>query len=102
MRPAPPASHPANDNADGAAAPTMIEAAIALAGGRRASVALRLDPARHLQLRLACVLGGRSAQAILSDALDDYLRTIPDLAPLLAGLAIDGGIAAATMRGTER
>ena len=36
----------------------------------KAAFTLRLDPARHLKLRLACAVGGRSAQLIVTDALD--------------------------------
>ena len=40
---------------------------------------LRLDPERHLKLRLACAVDGRSAQQIVTDALDQYLRELPEL-----------------------
>ncbi len=39
----------------------------------RAAFTLRLDPDRHLRLRLACVLSGRSAQQIVTDALEALL-----------------------------
>jgi hypothetical protein len=40
---------------------------------------LRLDPARHLKLRLACAVNGRSAQQIVTDALDQLLAEMPEL-----------------------
>lgn len=97
----PGAMRPVNDNND-APPPTLAEAAIVLAGGRRAAVTLRLDPARHVRLRLACALAGRSAQAILSEALDAYFETIPGIERLAADAVADGGEQAATGRGTER
>src|SRR5215207_4744577 len=36
----------------------------------KAAFTLRLDPERHLKLRLACAVGGRSAQMLVTDALD--------------------------------
>ena len=54
----------------------------ALAGGRRAAFTLRLDGDRHLQLRLACTVSNRSAQQIVTEALDQYLAARPDLADL--------------------
>lgn len=54
----------------------------ALADGRRAAFTLRLDGDRHLQLRLACTVSNRSAQQIVTEALDQYLAARPDLADL--------------------
>ena len=45
----------------------------------KAAFTLRLDPERHLKLRLACALGGRSAQMLVTDALDQLLAGIPEL-----------------------
>jgi hypothetical protein len=45
----------------------------ALQDGRRAAFTLRLDAERHLKLRLACTLDGRSAQQLLIAALDALL-----------------------------
>ena len=36
-------------------------------------------PARHLKLRLACAVDGRSAQQIVTDALDRLLTDMPEL-----------------------
>jgi hypothetical protein len=45
----------------------------------KAAFTLRLDPARHLKLRLACAVTGRSAQQIVTDALDQLLEGMPEL-----------------------
>ncbi len=56
----------------------------ALTEGRRAAFTLRLDGARHLKLRLACTLRGRSAQMLLTDALDRLLAEQSDVIALAA------------------
>lgn len=43
----------------------------------KAAFTLRLDADRHLQLRLACALNHRSAQQIVTEALDAYLGGLP-------------------------
>ncbi|HEX2624830.1 MAG TPA: hypothetical protein VHM21_06220 [Sphingomicrobium sp.] len=45
----------------------------------KAAFTLRLDPERHLKLRLACAVDGRSAQQIVTDALDHLLERMPEL-----------------------
>jgi hypothetical protein len=45
----------------------------------KAAFTLRLDPDRHLKLRLACAVDGRSAQQLVTDALDSLLERMPDL-----------------------
>ena len=45
----------------------------------KAAFTLRLDSERHLKLRLACAVGGRSAQQIVTDALDQLLAAMPEL-----------------------
>jgi len=45
----------------------------------RAAFTLRLDSDRHLKLRLACAVDGRSAQQLVTDALDQLLERMPDL-----------------------
>ena len=42
----------------------------------RAKLSLRLDPERHLRLKLAAAHLRRSSQAIMLDALDAYLSTV--------------------------
>ena len=50
----------------------------------KAAFTLRLDPERHLKLRLACAVDGRSAQQLVTDALDQLLERVPDLDGLAA------------------
>jgi hypothetical protein len=45
----------------------------------KAAFTLRLDPDRHLKLRLACAVSGRSAQMLVTDALDALLDSMPEL-----------------------
>jgi hypothetical protein len=50
----------------------------------KAAFTLRLDKDRHLKLRLACAVDGRSAQQIVTAALDQLLERMPDLDGLAA------------------
>lgn len=59
----------------------------ALQDGRRAAFTLRLDAERHLKLRLACTIKGRSAQTLVTQALDSLLAELPDVAEFAAQLA---------------
>jgi hypothetical protein len=52
--------------------------------GRRAAFTLRLDAERHLKLKLACVAKNRSAQHIVTEALDRLIADLPELADLAA------------------
>jgi hypothetical protein len=45
----------------------------------KAAFTLRLDPERHLKLRLACAVTHRSAQQIVTGALDEFLASLPEL-----------------------
>jgi hypothetical protein len=70
--------------------PALAPAAGALApsaGKRRTAFTLRLDAERHLRLRLASATRGVSAQKLVTEALDDFLKTMPELAPLAASAA---------------
>ncbi len=49
------------------------------ASERRAAFTLRLDPERHLKLRLAATMQGVSAQVLLTEALDAMLSEFDDL-----------------------
>lgn len=49
------------------------------APGRKAAFTLRLDADRHLKLRLASAIGGRSAQQIVTEALDQFLDNLPEI-----------------------
>lgn len=52
------------------------------APGRKAAFTLRLDAERHLRLRLATAVTGRSAQLIVTGALDAFLMSIPEVEAL--------------------
>jgi len=54
-----------------------VRAAVGTKG--KAAFTLRLDPERHLKLRLACAVDGRSAQQLVTAALDQLLERMPDL-----------------------
>lgn len=59
----------------------------ALANGRRAAFTLRLDAERHLKLRLACALCNRSAQQLVTEAVDKLLDELSEVADLAAQVA---------------
>ena len=45
----------------------------------KAAFTLRLDPDRHLKLRLACAVSARSAQQLVTRALDELLSGMPEV-----------------------
>jgi len=62
------------------AAPVRAPRPRAEAGSKaKAAFTLRLDAGRHLKLRLACAVTGRSAQQLVTEALDRLLREMPEL-----------------------
>ena len=50
--------------------------------GRKSAFTLRLDPDRHLHLRLVCAISHRSAQQVVIQALDAFLAEQPSLIAL--------------------
>lgn len=52
--------------------------------GKRTAFTLRLDAERHLKLRMACTLTGRSAQSLVTEAVDAMFAEMPELDPLIA------------------
>ena len=56
------------------------------ASERRAAFTLRLDPERHLKLRLAATMQGVSAQVLLTEALDAMLAEFDNLDVIAAHL----------------
>ena len=56
---------------------------------RRAAFTLRLDAKRHLKLRLASTVRNRSAQQLVTEALDRFLNDIPEIEALAAQLKRD-------------
>ncbi|NJR79363.1 hypothetical protein HBH26_12300 [Sphingomonas sp. 36D10-4-7] len=64
--------------------PAAVVAAVAASvpHGRKAAFTLRLDSERHLRLRLASAARGRSAQQLVTDALDALIATMPEVEAL--------------------
>jgi hypothetical protein len=65
-----------NDLGEDAPAPTEAKV-------HRAAFTLRLDAQRHFRLRLASTLRDCSAQVLVTEALDQFLGTIPQLGDIL-------------------
>ncbi len=61
-----------------------------VAAGKKSAFTLRLDADRHLRLRLACAVTGRSAQQLVAGALDRLLETIPEIEALAAQVPAKG------------
>jgi hypothetical protein len=59
------------------------------AASRRAAFTLRLDAKRHLKLRLASTVRNRSAQQLVTEALDRFLKDIPEIEALAAQVQRD-------------
>jgi hypothetical protein len=56
------------------------------ADGKKAAFTLRLDSERHLRLRLATAVSGRSAQQLVTAALDEFLKSVPEVATMAGQL----------------
>lgn len=63
-------------------APANTSRRSALAEGRRAAFTLRLDAERHLSLRLASTILNKSAQTLVTEALDRFLAEMPEVGAL--------------------
>jgi len=63
------------------AAPAPVRRS-ALSDGRRAAFTLRVDAERHLRLRLACTIRNRSAQQLVTEALDRLIDELPEVSAL--------------------
>lgn len=74
---------------EGSAPARPIPAGRAASDTRRAAFTLRLDQERHLKLRLACTVRGRSAQQLVTDALDGLLAQMPEIDSLAAQVLRD-------------
>lgn len=59
-----------------------IERRSAFDQGRRAAFTLRVDAERHLRLRMACAVQNRSAQQLVTEALDRVLSEVEGLEDL--------------------
>jgi hypothetical protein len=80
--PEPAAPEPAAAPREPAAIVSLPRQAAPVALGRKAAFTLRLDADRHLRLRLATAVTGRSAQHIVTAALDQFLASIPEVESL--------------------
>lgn len=76
-----PNTHKPNPKTESAPQPSRRSGS-ALMEGRKAAFTLRLETHRHLRLRLACAVENRSAQQLVSEALDLFLETMPGLEDL--------------------
>lgn len=52
----------------------------------KAAFTLRLDQQRHLKLRLACAVSNKSAQNLVTDALDAFLDSMPEIDQIAANV----------------
>jgi hypothetical protein len=78
--PAPVHFEPAVAKTPTQAAPKRAPRARSAPGAKgKAAFTLRLDGERHLKLRLACAVDGRSAQQLVTEALDRLLADMPEL-----------------------
>lgn len=64
---------------EAAPAPKREKAPRAPRAREKAAFTLRLDAERHLRLRLASAVTNRSSQVILTDLLDEYLASLPEI-----------------------
>ncbi len=64
-------------------APVIRERAAPGSKGKSAFT-LRLDAERHLKLRLACAVSNKSAQQLVTAALDAFIDAIPEISTLAA------------------
>ena len=64
---------------------------VAASAGRKAAFTLRMDAQRHLRLRLATAVTGRSAQQLVTEALDHMLASIPEIESLAERVPASAG-----------
>jgi hypothetical protein len=64
---------------------------VAAAPGKKSAFTLRVDAERHLRLRLATAVTGRSAQLLVTEALDLLLASIPEIESLAERVPASGG-----------
>jgi hypothetical protein len=77
--PAPPVVAPAPAPVAVAPRATAPQPRPAAGAKGKAAFTLRLDADRHLKLRLACAVTNTSAQQLVTRALDEFLRSMPEL-----------------------
>jgi hypothetical protein len=59
--------------------------------GKKSAFTLRVDAERHLRLRLATAVTGRSAQQLVTEALDHLLASLPEIESLAERVPVSGG-----------
>lgn len=74
-----------------AAARIGRDSAAKLRKGDKAAFTLRLDGERHLRLRLGSALAHQSAQSLVTQALDQFLATMPQVDALIAQMSAKEG-----------
>lgn len=79
--PEPSVDAPAPDPAAVTIDASAVQFAVQSVGKARGKAAftLRLDADRHLRLRLASALSHRSSQQLVTEALDNFLKSLPDV-----------------------
>jgi hypothetical protein len=70
--------------------PRRAAPAPAPVAGKKAAFTLRVDAGRHLRLRLATAVTGRSAQQLVTAALDQLLASIPEVEALAERVPASG------------
>jgi hypothetical protein len=63
----------------------------AAAPGKKSAFTLRVDAERHFRLRLATAVTGRSAQQLVTEALDLLLASLPEVESLAERVPASGG-----------
>ena len=86
-----PEAPPAPKAAPVKAAVVKLPKRVASAPGRKAAFTLRVDAQRHLRLRLATAVTGRSAQQLVTEALDHLLASIPEIESLAERVPASAG-----------
>jgi hypothetical protein len=81
---------PAEAPAAVVALPKRPAAAPAVASGKKSAFTLRVDADRHLRLRLATAVTGRSAQQLVTEALDQLLASLPEVETLAERVPVSG------------
>lgn len=72
-------------------APAVKRPSATVSKNHKAAFTLRLDADRHLKLRLASAVIGRSAQQMVTEALDAFLSGLPEIDRLAQQLPRGGG-----------
>ena len=77
--PEPVASQPAQPEVHLASVVSLPRRPVQASAKGKAAFTLRLDTDRHLKLRLACALTRISAQQLVTGALDEFLKSLPEV-----------------------